>query len=99
MENDPKLAAKLGFALTTGLGWFIGDVGLLANWFILSDGAALGLVSNRLSKSIFTLPELAQVEPTGCGLFEAEVPDDVTLLLEGCKGAIGDGVSSEPGNC
>lgn len=52
------------------LGWLIGDVGLLASWFILGATACLFcLPVSKLSRSMFKLPELVHVEPTFTGVF------------------------------
>lgn len=46
----------------------MGEVGLLAIWFILSEGPVFGLLVNKLSRSILMFPEFFQVDPTKIGL-------------------------------
>lgn len=77
----------------------MGDVGLLASWFILKDGAVFGLPISKLSKSMLTLPELAQVDPKGWFLLaddDGVVSGTLFVLEVGCSGVIGDGVSRVP---
>lgn len=81
----------------TGLGWFMGDVGLLASWFILGEGPVFGLLPNKLSKSMFMFPEFFHVEPTA--RFLSVVCFSVLLFVMedvGWRGWIEVGVSIEP---
>ncbi|KAJ8972743.1 hypothetical protein NQ317_013797 [Molorchus minor] len=81
-------------------GWFMGDVGLLANWFILGDGPVLGLLTNKLSKSMFMLPEFFHVAPTLTFLFFISFSELLFVMEDtGCKASAEVGVNNEPENC
>lgn len=82
-----------------GLGWLIGDVGLLASWFILGEGPVLGLLVNKLSRSIFMLPEFFQVDPTKIGLLLIGVFSVLLFKVEdnGWSGTA-DGANTVPKN-
>lgn len=80
-----------------GLGWLIGDVGLLANWFMLGEGPILGLLVNKLSRSMLMFPEFFHVDPTAIDLVVVGVLSALLFIVEdnGWSGR-DDGAKTEP---
>lgn len=64
------------------LGWLIGDVGLLANWFMLGEGPVFGLLVNKLSRSMLMFPEFFHVDPTDIGLLFSSSFSMLLLMVE-----------------